>query len=153
MLHCSSAKQCLSINFGACLRNAQGKCQTALYTAPHRRGKSLSNHPATIGKYRIERELGRGASSIVYLAFDPFHGRRVAIKQIHAHLLSDPDKAERNRRRLRNEAILAGQMQHPHIVRLLDADEDANPPYLVLEYVDGVPLAAFTARDRLLPPA
>ncbi|MEO7549084.1 MAG: protein kinase [Ramlibacter sp.] len=113
----------------------------------------MSNHPATIGKYRIERELGRGASSTVYLAFDPFHGRRVAIKQIHAHLMNDPDKAVRNRRRLHNEALLAGQMQHPHIVRLLDADEEADPPYLVLEYVDGVPLQAFTARDRLLPPA
>ena len=104
-----------------------GAARQPVYTAFDPGGTTLSNHPATIGKYRIERELGRGASSTVYLAFDPFHGRRVAIKQIHAHLMNDPDKAVRNRRRLHNEALLAGQMLHPHIVRLLDADEDANP--------------------------
>jgi tRNA A-37 threonylcarbamoyl transferase component Bud32 len=109
--------------------------------------------PSTIGKYRIEREIGRGASATVYLGFDPFHGRRVAVKQIHPHLLLEEAQAKRYRRMLRNEALLAGQLRHPHIVRLLDADEDADPPYLVLEYIDGVPLQAFVARDRLLPVA
>ena len=107
--------------------------------------------PASIGKYRIEREIGRGASGVVYLGLDGFLGRRVAIKQMHAHLLQDPEQAQRYRRLLRNEALLAGRLRHPHIVRLLDADEEALPPYLVLEYVQGQPLSGHAQPDRLLP--
>lgn len=109
--------------------------------------------PKLIGKYRIEGEIGRGASSVVYLGFDPFHNRSVAVKQIHAYLLQNERDAARYRRTLHNEALLAGQLRHPHIVRLFDADEDAHPPYLVLEYVEGRTLAAYTGRDKLLPPA
>ncbi len=110
-----------------------------------------SVHPAAIGKYTVEREIGRGASSTVYLGYDRFNSRPVAIKQIHAHLLEDPQQAARYRRRLRNEASMAGQLNHPCVVRLLDADEDADPPYLVLEYVDGTSLASYTEGDKLLP--
>lgn len=109
--------------------------------------------PASIGKYRIEREIGRGASGVVYLGLDGFRGRRVAIKQMHPHLLADPAQAQRYRRLLRNEAALAGRLRHPHIVRLLDADEEATPPYLVLEYVQGRPLSDFAKADTLLPVA
>ena len=112
---------------------------------------ATSAPPATIGKYRIERELGRGASGIVYLGLDGFRGRKVAIKQTHAHLLKQPEQAERYRKLLRNEAALSGRLRHPHIVRLLDADEEALPPYLVLEYVDGQPLSAYATPDALLP--
>jgi len=107
--------------------------------------------PTTIGKYRVLRELGRGASSAVYLAEDAFNNRQVAVKRIHAHLLADERQARRMRRSLRNEALLAGQLRHPHIVRLYDADDDADPPYLVLEYIEGTSLARFTKTDRLLP--
>jgi serine/threonine protein kinase len=107
--------------------------------------------PGAIGKYSVERELGRGASSTVYLGYDRFNKRPVAIKQIHAYLLEDAQEAARYRRRLRNEAAMAGQLDHPHVVKLHDADEDADPPYLVLEYIGGQSLAAFTTPDRLLP--
>ena len=107
--------------------------------------------PATIGKYRVLRELGRGASSAVYLAEDAFNNRQVAVKRIHQHLLADERQARRLRRGLRNEALLAGQLRHPHIVRLFDADDEADPPYLVLEYIEGTSLARFTSTDRLLP--
>jgi len=109
--------------------------------------------PSSIGKYRIEREIGRGASGVVYLGLDGFRGRRVAIKQMHPHLLADPTQAQHYRRLLRNEAALAGRLRHPHIVRLLDADEEATPPYLVLEYVQGRPLSDFAKADALLPVA
>ena len=112
---------------------------------------ATSAPPANIGKYRIERELGRGASGIVYLGLDGFRGRKVAIKQTHAHLLKVPEQAERYRKLLRNEAALSGRLCHPNIVRLLDADEEALPPYLVLEYVDGQPLSDFATPDTLLP--
>ncbi|RID98928.1 protein kinase domain-containing protein [Simplicispira hankyongi] len=107
--------------------------------------------PATIGKYRIERELGRGASGVVYLGLDGLRGRKVAVKQMHAHLLAEPAQAARHRRQLRQEAALAAQLRHPNIVRLLDADEEAEPPYLVFEYVDGQPLSHHARPDALLP--
>ena len=113
----------------------------------------MATLPATIGKYRIERELGRGASGTVYLGYDPFRSRQVAIKQIHAHLLADPGQNARYRKLLHNEAILAGRLSHPHIVQLLDVDEDADQPYLVLEYVEGGPLADYATPDQLLPVA
>ncbi|HVL45304.1 MAG TPA: cyclic nucleotide-binding protein, partial [Acidovorax sp.] len=75
---------------------------------------ATSAPPANIGKYRIERELGRGASGIVYLGLDGFRGRKVAIKQTHAHLLKVPEQAERYRKLLRNEAALSGRLRHPH---------------------------------------
>ena len=106
--------------------------------------------PAAIGKYVVEREIGRGASSTVFLGYDPFHRRPVAIKQIHAHLLTDPDQVARYRRHLHKEAAVSGKLNHPHIVRLLDADIDADPPYLVLEYVEGQSLSSFTAVERAL---
>ena len=75
--------------------------------------------PTSIGKYRIERELGRGASGVVYRAVDAFKGRQVAIKQLHAHLLRQPEQAERYRKLLRNEVMLTARLRHPNIVRLL----------------------------------
>jgi serine/threonine protein kinase len=107
--------------------------------------------PSGIGKYQIERELGRGASGVVYLARDTFRDNLVAIKQIHPHLLQDPAQANKYRRLLHNEAALAGRINHPHIVSLIDFDERANPPYLVLEYVPGRSLEAHTSPDTLLP--
>lgn len=107
--------------------------------------------PSDIGKYRIERELGRGASGVVYLARDTFRDNLVAIKQIHPHLLQDPAQSSKYRRLLHNEAVLAGQINHPHIVSLIDFDERANPPYLVLEYVPGHSLEVHTTPDTLLP--
>ena len=105
----------------------------------------------SIGKYAVLRELGRGASSTVFLAEDPFHKRKVAIKRIHPHLISDERQAARYRRLLRKEATLAGQLRHPHIVAVHDADIDADPPYLVLEYVAGAPLSHYTSTSSLLP--
>ncbi|MDP2370711.1 protein kinase domain-containing protein [Rhodoferax sp.] len=113
----------------------------------------MKAHPLTIGKYSVERELGRGASGTVYLGYDRFRGSQVAIKQTHASLLAEPSQAARYRRLLHNEATLVARLSHPHIVALLDADEAADPPYLVFEYVDGQTLSSFTTPDHLLPVA
>ena len=113
----------------------------------------MSKAPATIGKYRVERELGRGASGTVYLARDEFRQVQVAVKQIHAHLLTDPARSTRYRRMLHNEATLAGRLNHPHIVRVIDVDERAEPPYVVLEYIKGRSLQDHTTPETLLPVA
>ena len=111
----------------------------------------MGTMPATIGKYRIERELGQGATGTVYLGYDAFRDQRVAVKQIHPHLMADAAQSKRHRRMLHNEAVLAGQLHHPHLVRVIDVDEQAEPPYLVLEYVQGKSLASFTSPATLLP--
>lgn len=84
------------------------------------------------------------------LAYDTFRNVWVAIKQIHPHLLLDPGQAAKYRRLLR-EAVLAGKIVHPHIVALIDVDERADPPYLVLEYVKGRSLETYTSPHMLLP--
>jgi serine/threonine protein kinase len=113
----------------------------------------MNQLPAAIGKYRIERELGRGASGTVYLAYDGFRDTMVAVKQIHARLLVDPAQAVRYRRMLHNEASMAGRLNHPHIVAVIDVDERSDPPYLVLEYIKGRSLEGFASADSLLPVA
>lgn len=111
----------------------------------------MATTPSDIGKYQIERERGHGASGVVYLARDTFRDNLVAIKQIHPHLLQDPAQSSKYRHLLHNEAVLAGQINHPHIVSLIDFDERANPPYLVLEYVPGRSLEVHTKPETLLP--
>lgn len=107
--------------------------------------------PDKIGKYRVEKVLGQGATGTVYLGFDPFHGQPVAIKVPHAELLKDRDTGARFRRLMLNEAALVGQLNHPHIVQVLDAEIDGGEHYLVMEYVPGGTLEPYTAPDTLLP--
>ena len=65
--------------------------------------------------------------------------------------MQDASNAQRLRKQLHQEATMLGALQHPNIVRLLDADIAAQLPYLVLEYVHGEPLSGYTSPDRLLP--
>jgi len=111
----------------------------------------MSTTPARIGKYRIEKELGRGATSVVYLAQDSFLKKPVAIKVADGSLINDAKHATRMRYFLQTEAALVGRFKHPHIVALLDAEVEAEQPYIVMEYVDGVSLDAHSTPDTLLP--
>jgi serine/threonine protein kinase len=99
--------------------------QSAALT-PHAGGQ-----PAALGRYRIVRELGRGAQGCVYLAYDGQLQREVAIKTIVAGL--DP----RRQASLLAEARTTARLQHPHIVALYDAFEDHGMHCVVLEYVPG----------------
>ena len=69
-----------------------------------------------IGKYEIIRELGKGATSAVYLANDPFANRQVAIKLVRADALGDKEHGKRFHKLFLTEASLAGKLSHPHIV-------------------------------------
>jgi eukaryotic-like serine/threonine-protein kinase len=93
-------------------------------------------HVPTIGKYLVERVLGRGSTGTVYLARDPGFDRRVAVKQ----LTSDPADAPELRMRFLREAEAAGGLRHPNIVTVYDVGEDAGQPYIAMEYVEGVDL-------------
>lgn len=96
----------------------------------------------TIGRFEIRRELGRGAQSIVYLAWDPQLEREVAIKTLH-FARSDAQ---------RNDALLAearavSRLRHPNLVPIFDAGEEDGDPYLVFEFVDGPNLAELIAKE------
>ena len=103
-----------------------------------------------IGKYEIRRVLGEGATSTVYLGYDPFAQGEVAIKRLHPELLRITDHTTLYHHLLLNEAALAGKLQHPHIVQIHDAVIEDNDAYVVMEYVPGGTLEAFTTPDNLL---
>jgi serine/threonine protein kinase len=108
-----------------------------------------------IGKYEIRGRLGEGATSTVYLGYDPFANREVAVKVIFPEVLKDREKGKIYRHLLINEASLAGKLLHPHIVQIFDAvmagEGSDEQNYIVMEYVPGGTLEQFCRADNLLP--
>ena len=102
-----------------------------------------------IGKYEIRRPLGEGATSIVFLAWDPFKLREVAIKQLRPAVLKDPARGRLYRQLFANEAAFSGRLLHPHIVQIHDAMVDDNTAYVVMDYVPGGTLERLTRAGSL----
>ncbi len=94
-------------------------------------------HPATIGPFKIERELGRGGMGVVYLATDPRLDRQVAIKALPADLEADPDRLARFQR----EAKVLASLNHPNVGGIHGLEQAGGQQYLVLEYIEGETLA------------
>jgi len=111
----------------------------------------LTFAPRKIGKYEVIRELGKGATSAVYQAYDPFQNRQVAIKVVFPEALGDREHGKRYRKLFITEASLAGKLSHPHIVGIYDAVADDEASYIVMEYVDGTTLEQYARHDTLLP--
>ncbi|MDP2825000.1 MAG: serine/threonine-protein kinase [Sulfuritalea sp.] len=107
--------------------------------------------PERIGKYEIRKKLGEGATSIVYLGFDPFAEREVAVKAIFPEVLRDKERGRLYRNLLMTEASLAGKLMHPHIVQIFDAVVAEEQSYIVMEYVQGGTLEPFCSPSTLLP--
>jgi eukaryotic-like serine/threonine-protein kinase len=106
---------------------------------------------ATLGRYRIERELGRGAMGAVYLGRDPKIGRQVAIKTMALSREFAGDELVEARERFFREAETAGRLQHPDIVTIFDAGEDQELAYIAMEYLKGDDLEIYTQTPKLLP--
>jgi serine/threonine protein kinase len=104
-----------------------------------------------LGKYPILREIGSGATSRVYLARDPFADREVAIKVFLFDSHADPHSERMLHKAFVAEASLAGKLNHPHIVDILDAVVEPDHSYLVMEYVPGETLEAHADVSTLLP--
>ncbi|MCM8594149.1 protein kinase domain-containing protein [Accumulibacter sp.] len=104
-----------------------------------------------LGKYELMREIGRGATSTVYLANDPFGRRDVAIKVAAPGILKDPKKGRLYTHLFLNEAALIGKLSHPHIVQTYDAVVDDHFCYIVMEYVAGGTLEQACNPEKLLP--
>src|SRR5690349_24372329 len=98
------------------------------------------------GRYRLDAQVGHGGMSTVYRAFDTVLERQVAIKLMHREMSSDSDQLERFRR----EARAVAQLNHPHIVGVIDAGEDDGAPFIVFEYVDGETLKERIRRNGRL---
>jgi serine/threonine protein kinase len=107
--------------------------------------------PERIGKYPVLRELGRGATSVVYLCNDPFYSRNVAVKVVMPEAFRESERAKLYRKLFITEASLAGKLQHPHICQIYDAVADDRLQYIVMEYVDGGTLDRHGDAQQLLP--
>lgn len=98
-------------------------------------------------RYRLDREIGRGASGAVWVADDDQLRRRVAIKLLRLDLMSDPELCARFEREGRHIA----KLQSPHAVQVYDAGVDGAQPYIVMELLEGESLDARLRRHPLLP--
>ncbi|MEO8343392.1 MAG: serine/threonine-protein kinase [Gallionella sp.] len=104
-----------------------------------------------LGRYEIERELGKGSMGVVYLGKDPKIGRIVAIKTMALAQEFEDDELEEAKARFFREAETAGRLNHPHIVTMYDAGEEHDLAYIAMEFLKGRDLAPFTKPDNLLP--
>jgi serine/threonine protein kinase len=110
-----------------------------------------STIPQRIGKYRVVRKLGEGATSEVFLCRDEFNDRDVAIKRVRSAIMADASQSPLFARFFASEAALAGRLQHPNVVQIYDAVPDASEPYVVVEYVAGSTLRDYCKPGHLLP--
>jgi len=104
-----------------------------------------------LGRYRIDRELGRGAMGMVYLGHDPQLGRQVAIKTMALAREFKGVELVEARARFFREAEMAARLQHRDIVTIYDAGEDQDLAYIAMEFVKGRDLLQHTLPGRLLP--
>jgi eukaryotic-like serine/threonine-protein kinase len=106
-----------------------------------------SQIPATVGRYRIEGELGRGAMGAVYRGVDPKLDRTVAIKMISSSMAGGDDRDE-ILARFEREARVSARLQHPNVVAVYDVGAEGDELYLVMELIDGDTLSHRLARGQ-----
>ncbi len=98
--------------------------------------------PAAIGQYRVEKEIGRGGMGIVYKATHPVLQKHVAVKVLSRRYID----CIRARSRFDREMKIVGQLDNPHVVRILDGGEFEGGPFFVMELVEGNDLASLLQR-------
>lgn len=104
-----------------------------------------------LGRYQVEKELGKGAMGVVYLGKDPKIGRVVAIKTMALSQEFEPDELEDVKQRFFREAETAGRLNHPNIVTIYDAGEEHDLAYIAMEFLKGKDLVPQTKAGNLLP--
>jgi eukaryotic-like serine/threonine-protein kinase len=107
-----------------------------------------------LGRYQVEKELGKGAMGVVYLGRDPKINRVVAIKTMALSQEFEPDELTEVKERFFREAETAGRLNHPNIVTIYDAGEEHDLAYIAMEFLKGKDLTGRTkaAGAGLLPP-
>jgi serine/threonine-protein kinase len=104
-----------------------------------------------LGRYRLERELGRGAMGTVYLGTDPTLGRQVAVKTLPIMETCEGREQAEIAARFFREAEAVGRLDHPNIVSVHDAGKEHDLAYIAMDYVPGRSLDAWTDKSDLLP--
>lgn len=102
-----------------------------------------------LGRYRVERELGRGAMGVVYLGVDPKISRRVAIKTLSYNMFDSHELSEVKQRFFR-EAEAAGRLTHPNIVTVYDVGEEPDLSFIAMDYIPGESLRDHIDSSKLL---
>ncbi len=108
--------------------------------------------PQRLGRYVIEKRIGKGAMGAVYLARDPRINRPVALKVIPIEKEFEDEELEEARLRFFREAESAGRLTHPNIITVYDCGEDKHLAYIAMEYLQGISLMTFTDPKKLLAP-
>ena len=106
-----------------------------------------------LGRYQVEKELGKGAMGVVYQGRDPKIGRVVAIKTLALSAEFEGHELQDARERFFREAETAGRLQHPHIVTIYDAGEEHDLAFIAMEFLQGRDLLEHTRPGQLLPVA
>jgi serine/threonine-protein kinase len=114
--------------------------------------KKRDGPPQRMGRYIIERRIGRGAMGAVYLAKDPRINRAVALKAIAIEKEFEDEELKEARLRFYREAESAGRLTHPNIITVFDAGEDKGLAYIAMEFMPGIALKAYTDPKKLLAP-
>ena len=105
----------------------------------------------TLGRYQVDKEIGRGAMGMVYLGRDPKIGRTVAIKTMAFDQEFDADNVEAVKQRFFREAETAGRLNHPNIVTIYDVGEEQDLSYIAMDFIEGAVLSRYATKDKLLP--
>jgi serine/threonine-protein kinase len=96
----------------------------------------MSQGPESLGRYRIQGVLGKGAMGLVYDGLDPTLGRRVAIKTVLTGAL-DEATAKHYAQRFTREVRAVARLNHPNIVQVYDYGTEGELAYIVMEYIQG----------------
>ncbi len=104
-----------------------------------------------LGRYQIDKEIGRGAMGMVYLGRDEKIGRTVAIKTMAMREEIEADKRDEVKARFFREAEAAGRLNHPNIVTVYDVGDEQDLAYIAMDYLKGKDLTAFCNVKTLLP--
>jgi len=107
--------------------------------------------PGLSQRYEIRRELGRGATAVVYLAWDSFAHREIALKIADAQIFRDNPELAPIRKAWLNEVHIAGNLHHPYIVDIFDAGFGDDAAYLAMEYLPNGTLEPYTKPGALKP--
>ena len=104
-----------------------------------------------LGRYQVEKELGKGAMGVVYLGKDPKIGRQVAIKTMALAQEFEAEELAEVKERFFREAETAGRVNHPNIVSIYDAGEEHDLCYIAMELLKGGDLVPYCKQGNLLP--
>ena len=143
-----------SPRFGKPLEVAVAEKPTAAgQPAQNRASRGLSFRPGQLfHHFRLQQQLGRGATATVYRAVDERSNAVVALKLLSLADDWPDDLLDEAKLRLLREAEAAGSLAHPDIVEIREAGEHEGQVYLAMEYVEGVNLATHAIEGRMLPP-